>query len=59
MPQGGFDLLLPGNLFTMLLGQNHSVMLYHSLQMEEPSSETETYRALKSEKQFFGNITFI
>lgn len=36
MPRrGGSDLLLPGILFTVHLGQNHSAMLYHPLQIEQ------------------------
>lgn len=47
MPQRGFDLLLPGILFTVHLGQNHSAMLYHPLQIEQKNlirylAETET-----------------
>lgn len=34
-PLGGFDLLLPGILFTVHLGQNHSAKLYHPLQIEQ------------------------
>ena len=32
---GDFDLLLPGILFTVHLGQNHSAKLYHLLQIEQ------------------------
>lgn len=35
VPLGDFDLLLPGILFTVHLGQNHSAKLYHPLQIEQ------------------------